>query len=1529
MALTSRLRVGRWPLLLGLTLFVLFACNTAMADVPEKLWTAGGNGCENNLVLERDECGGAASETISPRGTGASQGVPGHIYVSEQLGNRISEFTAWGGIVRVWGWGVVKSGPGNDPQNEIQEVIVSGASEGHFSLSFSRRKVGFPKSAPIEFDASAAEVQAAIEADSGNYFDPGDVVVSGSDGGPWTIEFTGRLADQYVGAPAPVDSTLDGVVTSKVLTVGASYEICVPADGDECRSGQGRGEPLAGALPGMVPWPQGLAVDSTGNIYVVDVLNHRVQKFSPEGEFLLMFGGEVNKTSGADVCTKVDLDDGDECGAGTTGAASGEFSANWPFSSYIAIGPDDTVYVGDEDRIQEFDAAGNHQGEIKLEAGVVGALAADPSSNDLYFAYAGKSNVQRLSFDEGEGKWKVSDTIAAAQPTALAVDVDGVLYVVESAVFMQHKIRILRFDADGEALGAFAEDEFDLSIGIATGAGCLGEGADLYLANASQLDSFIAAYGPPPDDPGCPPPPAAPEILSQHAVAVDSHEATVRAQINPHFWSGSQGDTAYYVQYATIACIEEPAGWEGACVREEPSPPGFVLAGGVIDGPLNTAAIALTGLEPATAYRYRFVATNDSPPPGGTSVIGAGGTPGKVGKDGGFRTFPVAGGVEPCANDALRIGTSARLPDCRAYELVSPVEKHGTDAEVFNNVNTVNQSAPDGEAFTYSVVGTPFGEPESAPLTSQYMAERDTSSGWGTRSISPPRSSRFLTDLPVYLPIQIFTPDLCQGWVFQDTDLTLTLEAPQEVVNLYRQRGLRASCGEEAGYELLTPEAPPNIYAPPESVLFFRPIPEGFSADGSVSLFRANGTLTEDAADTNVQQLYAERAAEAPRLASVFPDGVAHADAEAGLGDGGNLSFVEGSNLEGAVSVDGARAFWSARASGSTAPKLGLYLRTNPTEPESPREHGAARGKGDVIGPAEGKGNIKPESNAESIAISHVEVINGGFAVGQTITDPAETKGGLKGGVGGIKAGTKIVAIELEEEKEGKKFYKLTLNQKTTKFKTADPLEGLPSNTVLNASAESSAFQAGQEITGDGVPAETTIEAVEEGGAKLVLSKTPTQTVAAGAALSNGSVGKSATLSATSDCTEPETLACTIEIASGIAEFVTADPTGSLAYYTSGGKLYELDVDKAIAYEPGAASEVAGGLPGDSAILGAAKDGSRIYFASTLDLGAGANPMEEEAVPGQPNLYLYERGSGFAFIGTVLGGSEDDRPSALGLSSLRRAARVSPDGLHAVFPTRAALTDYDNTDQASGQPDSELFLYDAAVGGEEAALRCVSCNPTGQRPRGRRTVTLDAGQELYAAATIPGWQAKNQPTRALSDDGRRLFFESYDGLLPGDTNGAADVYQWEAAGKGTCKTSSPEYFADNGGCIALISSGRSPEDSTFIDASADGRDVFFNTGASLVGQDPGLLDVYDARIGGGFPPPLPPTIECEGQACQSPAPAPPPPSLSSSVPRRPDNVSESSKRPRPCPKGKRKVRRGGKTRCVPRRRANRSRRAGR
>ena len=170
-------------------------------------------------------------------------------------------------------------------------------------------------------------------------------------------------------------------------------------------------------------------------------------------------------------------------------------------------------------------------------------------------------------------------------------------------------------------------------------------------------------------------------------------------------------------------------------------------------------------------------------------------------------------------------------------------------------------------------------------------------------------------------------------------------------------------------------------------------------------------------------------------------------------------------------------------------------------------------------------------------------------------------------------------------------------------------------------------------------------------------------------------------------------------------------------------------------------------------------------------------------------------------------------------------------------------------------------------------------------------------------------------SNVLSADGHRLFFNSNDALVPRDANGAQDVYEWEEEGTGSCSVGDANHFPQNGGCLYLISSGESSYESEFWEASRDGRDVFFTTESSLLPQDPGSIDLYDARVGGGYPQPAE-KVDCEGEACQSP---PPPP-----LPTRPASGSYQGPGSPPlkpaCPRGKHRVKKAGKTRCVKKKR---------
>jgi hypothetical protein len=287
--------------------------------------------------------------------------------------------------------------------------------------------------------------------------------------------------------------------------------------------------------------------------------------------------------------------------------------------------------------------------------------------------------------------------------------------------------------------------------------------------------------------------------------------------------------------------------------------------------------------------------------------------------------------------------------------------------------------------------------------------------------------------------------------------------------------------------------------------------------------------------------------------------------------------------------------------------------------------------------------------------------------------------------------------------------------------------------------------------------------------------------------------------------------------------FQAASADGSLAFFTEGAAGHETLYRYAA--QSGTSQPIATEVKG---VLGASEDRSRLYYQDAT------------------GLWLWKEGTTTEVAAAPEAAAPSDYPPATG------TARVSGTGAQLAFlSTEAeALSGYDNRDQAGGSPDSELYLYEASPQGGGGSLTCVSCN-TGERPLGPSTIPgAIGGGEAPVFAYKP---------RALAAGGRRLFFTSADALVLEDTDNRPDAYEWEAGGEGSC--------TGPGGCLRLISSGRSAEGATFADASADGDDAFFLTDGSLVPTDPGSVDLYDARVAGGFPAP-PTPIPCEGDACQ-------------------------------------------------------------
>ncbi len=259
-------------------------------------------------------------------------------------------------------------------------------------------------------------------------------------------------------------------------------------------------------------------------------------------------------------------------------------------------------------------------------------------------------------------------------------------------------------------------------------------------------------------------------------------------------------------------------------------------------------------------------------------------------------------------------------------------------------------------------------------------------------------------------------------------------------------------------------------------------------------------------------------------------------------------------------------------------------------------------------------------------------------------------------------------------------------------------------------------------------------------------------------------------------------------------------------------------------------------------------DNSDVYFVAEGVLASNTREFTngegktvvEGAEAGKENLYLWN-GSKTTFIAT--GGVSEELNHGFathGFVGGRVGGRISPDGKWLAFESQKSLTGYDNL-------SAELFLYSAATG----QLVCASCNPTGEPGGG--VVPEGGGYAEGSSGSYDELQGIFRSRHLLTDAGQ-VFFQTFEALVPADTNGQLDVYEYE------------------GGHVYLVSSGTSSFESNLLGAGESGDDVFFRSNQQLVPQDnqEGQIVIYDARVDGGFAEPSSPPACTTADACRTP-----------------------------------------------------------
>jgi hypothetical protein len=267
------------------------------------------------------------------------------------------------------------------------------------------------------------------------------------------------------------------------------------------------------------------------------------------------------------------------------------------------------------------------------------------------------------------------------------------------------------------------------------------------------------------------------------------------------------------------------------------------------------------------------------------------------------------------------------------------------------------------------------------------------------------------------------------------------------------------------------------------------------------------------------------------------------------------------------------------------------------------------------------------------------------------------------------------------------------------------------------------------------------------------------------------------------------------------------------------------------------------------------KDFDAIYFRSVAKLTSEAPELSADSGERPVDYYRYDIPSGslrFTFQASY--------PES--------AEFASPEGRYLYFRSPAV----GGAGVAHASVDQQVYRYDDSA----HVVQCVSC-----------ASSFDPRPELSSRFT-PGLEhvrrgAWNLPA---SQNGDFVFFDAESALVPQDVDGeipnelergstaeffsegseeltpSSDVYEWRKDGIDGCQMLQ--------GCLALISSGTGGLENVFLGTDPSGRDVFFATHSQLAPSDTDASgDIYDARIGGGFPVAPPGATECEGDACAS------------------------------------------------------------
>jgi hypothetical protein len=301
-------------------------------------------------------------------------------------------------------------------------------------------------------------------------------------------------------------------------------------------------------------------------------------------------------------------------------------------------------------------------------------------------------------------------------------------------------------------------------------------------------------------------------------------------------------------------------------------------------------------------------------------------------------------------------------------------------------------------------------------------------------------------------------------------------------------------------------------------------------------------------------------------------------------------------------------------------------------------------------------------------------------------------------------------------------------------------------------------------------------------------------------------------------------------------------------YLRAGGHTTEISASQCTLPDPQCGPEK------DVGVIGATPSGSVAYLVTEQRLtNDDTNELQD--------LYSYDVASGDLTLLTP-------RPPSSTFSPFSFNVRPSSDGSRVYITVGGQLTDEDTPGGNLYLADGQGLHFVASLSGSwrtqastddryvifETASQLAPEDTDESADIYRYDAVTDSYKEISTGLDGSGNGAFNASLEESGADiSQRIFFATAEPLLSQDHNELEDVYEWTEAGG-----------------LGLVSAGTPGFGAEFLKSTADARTVLFRTQATLVprDRDGGELDIYAARVGGGFPESAEPAGCGAGGACE-------------------------------------------------------------